>query len=38
MEVLEGGEDLDDIGQCLVDGQRVIAAGLAHPLLEHRFE
>ena len=38
MEVLEGREDLDDVGQRLVDRQRVVAARLAHALLEDRFE
>ena len=38
MEVLEGGEDLEDVGQRLVDREGVVAARLAHPLLEQRLE
>ncbi len=39
MEVLERGEDLDDVGERLVDGERVVGASVgAHPLLEQLLE
>ena len=34
VEVLERRQDLEDVGEGLVGGDRVVAAGLAHPLLE----
>ena len=39
MEVLERRQDLDDVGDRLVDGQRVVAAaGWPHPVLEQLLQ
>ena len=39
VEVLEGRQDLEDVGQRLVDGQRVVGPAVGpHPLLEHLLE
>jgi hypothetical protein len=38
VEVLERRQDLDDIGQRLVRRDRVVAAGLSHPLFQKRFQ
>ena len=37
MEVLEGRQDLEEVGEGLVDGQRVVLAGGLQALLEIDF-